>query len=143
ITLTINAPLGSDSSMMLDGLMSRCTTPHFSAAASARAACSITSNASARDVRMMNLCGGARFAQETRSDSRHLRDFSVYDFKSDDGIQNRVACTISNRHCASAELDRKAICADFHFKVIVLQWSRRQSPGCFRSSWLFTAAQKT
>src|SRR4029453_10053482 len=97
----------------------------------------------ARDVRMMNLCGGARFAQKTRSDSRHLRNFSVYDFKSDDGIQNRVACTISNRHCASAELDRKAICADFHFKVIVLQWSRRQSPGCFRSSWLFTAAQKT
>src|SRR5207302_10250305 len=41
----------------------------------------------ARDVRMMNLCGRARFAQETRSDSGHLRDFSIYDFESDGGIQ--------------------------------------------------------
>src|SRR3954465_6228699 len=54
----------------------------------------------ARDIRMTDLRGRARFAQETRSDSRHLRDFSVYDFKSDDGIQNRVACTISNRDCS-------------------------------------------
>src|SRR6266550_3916198 len=113
MTLTIGAPLGSDSSMMLDGLMSRCATPHFSAAASARA------------VRMTDLRGRARFAEETRSDSRHLRDFSVYDFKSDDGIQNRIACTISNRDCSRAELDRKAVGANLYLKVIVLQWSRR------------------
>src|SRR5207248_5104186 len=30
--------------------------------------------ADARDIRMTDLRGGARFAQETRSDSRHLRD---------------------------------------------------------------------
>src|SRR4029077_18204649 len=82
----------------------------------------------ARDVRMMNLCSGARFAQETRSDSGHLRDFSVYDFQSDDGVQNRVARAISNRHRAGSELDRKAVGANFYFEVIVLQRSRRQSP---------------
>src|SRR5438094_6298596 len=97
----------------------------------------------ARDIRMTDLRGRARFAQETRSDSRHLRDFSVYDFKSDDGIQNRVACTISNRDCSRAELNRKTVGADFNFEVIVLQWSRRQSPGCFRLPWFLTAAQKT
>src|SRR5213594_2847577 len=115
----MGAPLGSDSSMILDGLMSRCTTPHASAAASARALCSITSSArlsgigpstpnlglkgfaldqfhnvktftvlfavvtDTRDVRMTNLRGRARFAQETRLDSGHLRDLSVYNFKSD------------------------------------------------------------
>ena len=72
-----------------------------------------------------------------------LRDFSVYDFKRDDGIQHCVARAISYRHCSGAELDRKAVRADFHFKVIVLQWSRCQSPGCFGSSWFLTAAQKT
>ncbi len=81
----------------------------------------------ARDVRMTNLRGRARFAQETRLDSGHLRDLSVYNFKSDHGIQNRVARAISYRHCASAELDRKAVRADFHFKVIVLQRPRCQS----------------
>src|SRR5438046_9968851 len=40
-------PPGSDSSMIFDGLMSRCTTPHASAAANASAACSITSKARA------------------------------------------------------------------------------------------------
>src|SRR5207302_6064163 len=97
----------------------------------------------ARDIGMTDLRGRARFAQETRSDSRHLRDFSVYDFKSDDGIQNRVACTISNRDCSRAELNRKTVHSDFDLKVIVLQWPRRQSPGCFGSSWFLTAAQKT
>src|SRR5260370_28692714 len=53
-----------------------------------------------RDIRMTDLRGRARFAQETRSDSGHLRDLSVYDFKSDDAIQNRVACTISDRDCS-------------------------------------------
>src|SRR6476469_26749 len=108
-------PPGSDSSMIFDGLISRWTTPHFSAAASAR------------DVRMADLRRRARFAQETRSDSRHLRDFSVYDFKSDHGIQHCVGRAISYCHCASAELDRKAVRADFHFKVIVLQRPRGQS----------------
>ena len=80
---------------------------------------------------MMNLRGRARFAQETRSDSGHLRDFSVYDFQSDDGIQHRIARAISYRHCSGAELDRKAVRADFHFKMIVLQ-----RPGCQSSSGL-------
>src|SRR6266446_1656086 len=53
-----------------------------------------------RDIRMTDLRGRARFAQETRSDAGHLRNFSVYNFKSDDGIQNRVACAISNRDCS-------------------------------------------
>src|SRR5205085_2307136 len=75
----------------------------------------------ARDVRMMNLRGRARFAEETRSDSGHLRDFSVDDLQSDDGIQNRVACTISDRDCSGAELNRKTVRTDFHFKVIVSQ----------------------
>src|SRR5712692_7999900 len=77
-----------------------------------------------RDVRMTNLRGRARFAQETRSDSGHLRDLSVYNFKRDDGIQNRVACTISDRHRSSSELHRKTVRADFHFEVVVLQRSR-------------------
>src|SRR6202030_3107510 len=74
----------------------------------------------ARDIRMTNLRGGARFAQETRSDSGHLRDFSVYDFQSDDGIQNRVTCTISNRDCSRAELNRKTVRTDLDLKVVVL-----------------------
>jgi len=77
---------------------------------------------------MTNLRGRARFAQETRLDSGHLRDLLVDNFKSDQGIiQNRVARAISYRHCSRAELDRKAVRADFHFKVIVLQLSRCQS----------------
>jgi len=47
--------------------------------------------------------------------------------KRDGGIQHCVSRAISYRHCASAELDRKAVCADFHFKVIVLQRSGCQS----------------
>src|SRR5438094_3873537 len=74
----------------------------------------------ARDIGMTDLRGRARFAQETRSDSRHLRDLSVYNFKSDHGIQNRVACTISNRDCSRAELNRKTVHSDFDLKVIVL-----------------------
>src|SRR5207248_4296543 len=93
----------------------------------------------ARDIRMTDLRSRARFAQETRSDSGHLRDFSVYDFKSDDGIQNRVARTISNRDCSRAELNRKTVHSDFDLEVIVLQRSRRQSPACFRLPWFLTA----
>src|SRR5436853_1485787 len=81
----------------------------------------------ARDIGMTDLGGRPRFTQETRSDSGHLRDFSVYDFQSDDRIQNRISRAISYRHCASAELDRKAVRADLHFNVIVLQWPRCQS----------------
>src|SRR4029079_14860069 len=80
-----------------------------------------------RDVWMMNLRRGARFAQETRSDSRHLRNFSVDDFKSANGIQDRVACTIGYCHCSRAELDRETVRAHFHFKVVVFQRSWCQS----------------
>jgi hypothetical protein len=97
----------------------------------------------ARDVGMTDLRGRARFTQEARSDSRHLRDFSVDDFKCDDRIQNRIARPISNRDCSRAELNRKTVRPDLHFEVVVLQRSRHQSPWCFGSSWLLTAAQKT
>src|SRR5438132_3060812 len=73
-----------------------------------------------RDIRMANLRGRARFAQEARLDSGHLRDLSVYNFKSDHGIQNCVARAISYRHCSGAELDRTTIRANFYFEVIVL-----------------------
>jgi hypothetical protein len=96
-----------------------------------------------RDIRMADLRGRARFAQEARSRPWILCDSSVDYFKRDDGIQHCVARAISYRHCSGAELDRKAVRADFHFKVIVLQWSRHQSTGCFGSSWFLTAAQKT
>ena len=86
----------------------------------------------ARDVRMMNLRGRARFTQETRSDSGHLRDFSVYDFESDDGIQNRVACAISNRDCSCAELNRKTVGADFYFEVIGTSAVQASIAGVFR-----------
>src|SRR6185295_10367982 len=78
-----------------------------------------------RDIGMTDLRGRARFAQEARSNSGHLRHFSVDDFKSDDGIQNRVACTISNRDCSRAKLDWKPVGANLYFEVIVLQWPRR------------------
>jgi len=78
-----------------------------------------------RDIRMTDLGGRPRFTQETRSDSGHLRDFSVYDFQSDDGIQNRIVRAISYRHRAGAELDRKTVRPDFNFEVMVLQRSRR------------------
>src|SRR4029077_10128544 len=96
-----------------------------------------------RDIRMADLRGRPRFTQKTRSDSGHLRDFSVYDFQCDDGIQNRISRAISDRHRAGAELNRKTVRRDFDFEVIVLQRSRRQSPACVRFSWFLTVAQKT
>jgi len=80
-----------------------------------------------RDVRVADLCRHARFAQETRPCAVILRDPSVDYFKRDDGIQNCVARAISYRRCSGAELDRKAVRANFHFKVIVLQRPRCQS----------------
>src|SRR4029077_11743272 len=80
-----------------------------------------------RDIWMMNLRSGAGFTQEARSRPGILCDSSVDYFKRDDGIQHCVARAISYRHRAGAELDRKAVRADFHFKVIVLQRPRCQS----------------
>src|SRR6266480_6638090 len=96
-----------------------------------------------RDVRMTNLRGRPRFAQETRSRPGVLCDCSVDYFKRDDGIQNRVARAISYRHCSGAELDRKAVHANFHFKVIVLQRPRHQSSAVFDFVRLSAIAQKT
>src|SRR4029077_9791487 len=78
----------------------------------------------ARDIRMTDLRGQPRFTQEARPCPGILRDLAVDYFKRDDGIQHRVARAISYRHCTGAELDRKAVRADFHFKVIVLQRPR-------------------
>ena len=80
-----------------------------------------------RDIRMVDLRGRARFAQEARPCAGILRDPSVDYFQRDDGIQYCVARAISYRHCSRAELYRKAVRADFHFKVIVLQRPRCQS----------------
>src|SRR5947208_5421966 len=86
-----------------------------------------------RDVRMTNLRSRPRFAQEARSRPGVLCECSVDYFKCDDGIQHCVARTISYRHRSRAKLGGKAIRTDFHFKVIVLQWSRYQSSAGFRS----------
>src|SRR5207248_3855144 len=86
-----------------------------------------------RDVRMTNLRGRPRFAQEARSRPGILCDYSVDYFQRDDGIQHCVARTISYCHRSRAKLGGKAVRADFHFKVIVLQWSRYQSSAGFRS----------
>src|SRR5580704_6368917 len=80
-----------------------------------------------RDVRVADLRGRACFAQETRPCAGILRDSSVDYLQSDGGIQHCVARAISYRHCSRAELHRKAVRADFHFKVIVLQRPRYQS----------------
>src|SRR5439155_24091002 len=72
----------------------------------------------ARYIGMTDLRGSARFAQETRSDSGHLRDFSVDEFKCDAGIQHRVAWTISNCDCSGSELNRTTVRSDFDLKVI-------------------------
>src|SRR5712691_5558227 len=96
-----------------------------------------------RDVRMTNLRGRPRFAQEARSRPGILCDCSVDYFKRDDGIQHCVARAISYRHCPRAELDRKAVRADFHFKVIVLQRPRCQSSTVLDFVRLLAVAQKT
>ena len=166
----------SNSSMILDGLMSRCTTPRPSAAAKARAgllhhfqcqrerhwpiaadprferfafdqlhdietlAVLFAVMTDTRDIGVTNLGGRARFAQETRAGSGILRRASVDYFKGDDGIQHSVARAISYRHRSGAELNRKAVRADFHFKVIVLQRSGCQSsPSLGFLRWLAAA----
>src|SRR4029077_12773595 len=80
---------------------------------------------------------------ETRSDAGSLRDFPVDNFKSDDGIQHCVARAISYCHCASAELDRKAVCSDFDLEVIVLQWPRHESSAVLDFVRLLAVSQKT
>src|SRR5436309_12472288 len=93
-----------------------------------------------RDIRVADLRGRARFAQEARPCPGILRDCSVDYFKCDDGIQHCVARTISYRHRSRAKLGGKAIRTDFHFKVIVLQWSRYQSSPGLGFVWLLAVA---
>jgi hypothetical protein len=92
---------------------------------------------------MMDLRGGSCLTQEARPYAGNFRNSPVDYLERDNGIQNGVACAIGDRHCSSAELDRKTVHSDFHLEVIVLQRSRRQSPGCFGLSWFLTTAQKT
>src|SRR4029077_10386638 len=96
-----------------------------------------------RDVRMMDLRGCSCLAQEARPYAGNSRNSPVDYLERDDGIQNGVACAIGDCHRSGAELDRKTVGANFYFEVIVLQWSRRQSPGGVGLSWFMTAAQKT
>ena len=93
-----------------------------------------------RDIGVTDLRGHPRFAQEARACPGILRDSSVDYFKRDGGIQHCVARAISYRHCASAELNRKAVRADFHFKVIVLQRSGCQSSAGLGFVWLLAVA---
>jgi hypothetical protein len=74
-----------------------------------------------RDVRMMNLRRGPRFAQKARLRTRILCDFSVDYFQRHCGIQNRIARTISYRHCSGSELNGKTVRANFDFEVVVFQ----------------------
>jgi hypothetical protein len=88
-----------------------------------------------RDVWMMNLRSRARFPQKARPYPGSLRDFPINHFQRDRRIQNGIARAIRYRDCSGAELNRKTIRANFHFKLIVLQRSRRQAPaglGFFR-----------
>src|SRR4029077_18515634 len=95
-----------------------------------------------RDVRMMDLRGCSCLAQEARPYAGNFRNAQVDYLKRDDGIQNSIACAIRYRHCSGAELDRKAVGANFYFEVIVLQRSRCQSAACFGLTCCF-AAEKT
>src|SRR4029077_10491960 len=99
--------------------------------------------ADTRDIRVADLRGRERFAEETRPRAGILRDPSVDYFKRDDRIQHCVARAISYRHCSRAELYWKAVRADFDFKMIVLQRSGCQSSPAFGFVWLLAVAQKT
>src|SRR5207249_11466737 len=91
--------------------------------------CAVVTDTS--DVRMTNLRGRPRFVQEARSRPGILRDYSVDYFDRDDGIQHCLARTISYRHRSRAKLGGKAVRADFHFKMIVLQRPGHQSSAVF------------
>src|SRR4029077_7376252 len=92
-----------------------------------------------RDIRMVNLRSGARFAEETRAHAGIFRRRPVDHFERDRGVQYRIASAVSYCHRSCSQLDRKTVRANFYFEVIVLQRARRQSPGCFGSSWFLIA----
>src|ERR1041384_3826987 len=71
-----------------------------------------------------------RFAQKTRPRAGILRDLAVDDLESNNGIQNCIACTVSDSHRSRTELNRKTVCSSFYFKMGVSQRSRRQSAAC-------------
>src|SRR4029077_19386078 len=96
-----------------------------------------------RDIRMVNLRSGARFAEETRAHAGIFRRRPVDHFERDLGVQYRIASAVSYCHRSHSEFDRKTVRANFYFEVIVLQQSRRQSPARFRFARFLTAAQKT
>src|SRR5207248_10148310 len=84
---------------------------------------SVISHAS--DVRMMNVCSRARFAQKTRTRPGILRHSAVDDLESDLRVQHCIASAISYGHRSGTELDRKTIRTHFHLEVCVSQWSER------------------
>ena len=73
-----------------------------------------------RDIRMVNLRSGARFAEETRASAGIFRHCAIDHFERDLGVQYRIASAVSYCHRSCAELDRKTIRANFYFEVIVL-----------------------
>ena len=80
-----------------------------------------------RNVRMMNLRGRARFAQESRTSSGIFGQLSTDDFECDRRIKNRVARTIRHRHCTGAEYDREAVGIYFDFEVRITQRTESDS----------------
>jgi hypothetical protein len=74
-----------------------------------------------RNIRVMNLRGGAGFAQESRTSSGIFRQLSTDDFKRDRRIKNSVASTIRHCHCSRAEYDRETVGIYFDFKVSITQ----------------------
>jgi hypothetical protein len=75
----------------------------------------------ARDIRMMNLRGGACFTQKARPYAGSLRDVPINHFQRDRRIQNGIARAIRDCHGTGPELNCKSVGTDFHFKVIVSQ----------------------
>ena len=74
-----------------------------------------------RNVRMMNLRSGARFAQKSRTSGWIFRQLSTDDLERDRRIQNGVASAICYRHCPGAEYDRVAVGVYFDFEVSITQ----------------------
>src|SRR6266487_1214298 len=129
--------------MRLDGLMSRCTTPHASAAANARAACSITSKARGeRHWPIAAYTGFQRFSLDQFHDIEtlalllsivsHPGNIWMMNVRSRARFAQKtrpragilrhptvdcIASAISYGHSSRTELDRKTIRTYLHFEV--------------------------
>ena len=78
----------------------------------------------ARDVRMMNLRRGARFAQKTSARHRVFRESSADDFERDDGIQDRIPRAVGDRHGTGPEDFRQPAVIHLYFEVPITERHR-------------------